>query len=193
MNIIKIKIEDLKTNSNNPRIIRDDKFKKLVKSIKDFPQMLEIRPVVVDKDMVVLGGNQRYKACVEAGLKEIPVIIADELTEEQKKQFIIKDNVGFGEWDWDLLTREWETEGLADWGLDVWQQAAELDYSLLDDTQVDGELQQMNNGVKKAIQIEFDINDFERAQELVAFFRARNEYIGRMIITYLSQEKERYV
>lgn len=119
MKIDIVKIETLKTNKDNPRIIKDDKYKKLVKSIKEFPKMLEIRPIVVDENMVVLGGNMRLKACVEAGLKEVPIIKADELTEEQKKEFIIKDNVGYGEWDWDVLANEWDAELLDEWGLDV--------------------------------------------------------------------------
>jgi hypothetical protein len=106
-------------NPKNPRIIKDDKFKKLVKSIQDFPQMLELRPIVVDGNMVVLGGNMRLKACIAAGLKEVPIIVADNLTDAQKSEFIIKDNVGFGEWDWDLLANEWEPESLGDWGLSV--------------------------------------------------------------------------
>lgn len=115
-----IDIRKVKSNSDNPRIIKDDKFKKLVKSIVDFPQMLEIRPIVVDSNMIVLGGNMRLKAAQEAGLKEVHIIVADDLTEEQKKEFIIKDNVGFGEWDWELLANEWDSEQLIDWGLDVW-------------------------------------------------------------------------
>jgi DNA modification methylase len=106
-------------NPSNPRIIKDDKFKKLVKSIQEFPQMLELRPIVVDSNMVVLGGNMRLKACIAAGLKEVPIIVADQLTDEQKGEFIIKDNVGFGEWDWDLLANEWDVEALTDWGLEL--------------------------------------------------------------------------
>jgi ParB-like chromosome segregation protein Spo0J len=106
-------------NPSNPRIIKDDKFKKLVKSIQEFPEMLELRPIVVDGNMVVLGGNMRLKACISAGLKDIPIIIADQLTDAQKGEFIIKDNVGFGEWDWDLLANEWEPDALIDWGLDL--------------------------------------------------------------------------
>ena len=113
-----VKISQIKLNPNNPRLIKDDKFKKLVKSIKDFPEMLKIRPVVVNKDMVVLGGNMRLKACKEAGLKEIPILKADDLTEEQQKEFIIKDNVGFGEWEWEMLS-DWDSEKLEEWGLDL--------------------------------------------------------------------------
>jgi len=113
-----VKISQIKLNPNNPRLIKDDKFKKLVNSIKEFPEMLKIRPVVVNKDMVVLGGNMRLKACKEAGLKEIPILKADDLTEEQQKEFIIKDNVGFGEWEWEMLS-DWDSEKLEEWGLDL--------------------------------------------------------------------------
>jgi hypothetical protein len=124
-----VKIEDIKLNPSNPRVIKDNKFKKLVKSIKDFPKMLEIRPIVVNDDMIVLGGNMRLKACTEAGLKEIPIIKASNLTPEQQREFIIKDNVGYGEWDWTMLSQEWEEVELEEWGVDVikhnWE---ELDY-----------------------------------------------------------------
>jgi hypothetical protein len=118
MNIESVKISAVKSNPNNPRVIKDDKFDKLVQSIKDFPKMLEIRPIVVNDDMIVLGGNMRLKACKEAGLKEVPIIKASDLTEEQQREFIIKDNVGFGEWDWEQL-KEWDGEELEAWGLDV--------------------------------------------------------------------------
>jgi len=114
-----VKISDVKVNPNNPRLIKDDKFAKLVKSIQDFPQMLKIRPIVVNSDMVVLGGNMRLKACKEAGLKEVPIIVADELTEDQQKEFLIKDNVSGGEWDWQMIANEWDAEQLNEWGLDI--------------------------------------------------------------------------
>jgi DNA modification methylase len=119
MIITTTKLTDIKSNPNNPRIIKDDKFKKLVASIKEFPQMLSLRPIVVNDDMIVLGGNMRLKACKEAGLKEVPVIKASDLNEEQQKAFIIKDNVGYGEWDWDMLANEWDAEELVEWGLDI--------------------------------------------------------------------------
>jgi hypothetical protein len=117
--IIEVKVGEIKANPNNPRIIKDDKFKKLVKSIQDFPEMLKLRPIVVNDDMVVLGGNMRLKACKEAGLKMIPIIKANQLTEQQQKEFIVKDNVGYGEWDWDDLANNWDAEQLTDWGLDI--------------------------------------------------------------------------
>jgi ParB-like chromosome segregation protein Spo0J len=111
-------ITQIKPNPNNPRIIKDNKFKLLVKSIQEFPQMLELRPIVIDENNVVLGGNMRLKACIEAGLTDVPVKVAS-LTEQQKKEFIIKDNVSFGEHDWDLLANEWDIQSLDDWGLDI--------------------------------------------------------------------------
>jgi ParB-like chromosome segregation protein Spo0J len=114
-----VKISEVKNNPNNPRVIKDDKFEKLVRSIKEFPKMLEIRPIVVNDDMIVLGGNMRLKACKEAGLKEVPIIKASDLTEEEQKQFIIKDNVSGGEWDWEMLQNDWNLEELDAWGLDV--------------------------------------------------------------------------
>jgi DNA modification methylase len=113
-----LKINEIKLNPNNPRIIKDDKFTKLVQSIKDFPEMLDIRPIVVNQDMIILGGNMRYKACKEAGLKEIPVIVTD-LTEEQQREFLIKDNTSGGEWDWEVLKNEWNLEQLDNWGMDI--------------------------------------------------------------------------
>jgi DNA modification methylase len=144
MEIKLVKLSEIKSNPNNPRLIKDDKFTKLVKSIKEFPKMLEIRPIVVNADMIVLGGNMRLKACKEAGLKEIPIIFADDLTEEQQKEFIIKDNVGFGEWDWDMIANEWDVEQIEDWGLDVPDfaiheepEAEEDDYEIPHEVQTD--------------------------------------------------------
>ena len=115
----RIKISKIKSNPNNPRLIKDYKFRKLVKSIEEFPEMLKLRPIVVDENNIILGGNMRYKACIEAGLKEIYVIQADDLSEDQKKEFIIKDNVGFGDWDWDIIANQWDLKKLDDWGLNL--------------------------------------------------------------------------
>jgi len=119
MKIEKVKIGTISENPDNPRIIKGDKFNKLVKSIEDFPEMLKIRPIVVNSENVILGGNMRYKASIKAGLKEVHIIRAEGLTEEQQKEFIAKDNVGFGEWDWDALANEWDLEKLDEWGLEV--------------------------------------------------------------------------
>ena len=123
MSVKTVKVSEVKPNPKNPRIIKDEKFNKLVKSIQEFPDMLNKRPLIVFTDVddkyVVLGGNMRLKAINELKLKEVPIIVADEWTEEQKAEFLIKDNVGFGEWDWDSLANEWDAEKLDDWGLDV--------------------------------------------------------------------------
>lgn len=121
----KVSIKAVKENPENPRIIKDYKFKKLVKSVKEFPEMLKIRPIVVNKDNVVLGGNMRLKACIEAGLKDVWILQTD-LDEEAQKEFIIKDNSSFGEWDWDVLANEWNIDDLKDWGLDIpkWEDTA---------------------------------------------------------------------
>ena len=113
-----VKITEIKANPNNPRILKDDKFKKLVTSIEKFPEMADVRPIVVNMDMVVIGGNMRLRAMKEVGWKEAPVQMVD-WTEEQQKEFIIKDNLGYGEWDWDDLANNWDEQELTDWGLDI--------------------------------------------------------------------------
>jgi DNA modification methylase len=141
----RVNIQEVRLNDTNPRYIKDHKFEKLVKSIKEFPQMLDLRPIVVNQDMIVLGGNMRLRACREAGLTEVPIIYADNLTEEQQNEFIIKDNSSFGEWDWDILANEWDTEQLIDWGMDIpddWAvdevlEAEEDNYEAGDDIQTD--------------------------------------------------------
>ena len=187
----KLKLNEIKLNPNNPRIIKDDKFKKLVQSIKDFPEMLDIRPIVVNSDMIILGGNMRFKACKEAGLKEIPVIIADNLTEEQQREFLIKDNTSGGEWDFEMLHNEWDVEQLEEWGLDVPSFDTDVDYSILDDDDVSTQLEDMTNGVKKAIQIEFDIEHYDEASQLVKFWRDQKAYVGYMVMEFLRAEKEK--
>jgi hypothetical protein len=117
--IKKVKIAEVKPNPNNPRLIKDDKFRKLVKSIQEFPDMLNVRPIVVNQDMVVLGGNMRLKAIKEAGYKDIDVQIVD-WSEDQQKEFIVKDNASFGEWNWDDLANNWDEEQLVEWGVDAW-------------------------------------------------------------------------
>ena len=130
----------VKENPDNPRFIKDSKFKKLVKSIKAFPEMLEKRPIVVDEDMVVLGGNMRLKACKSAGLFEVWIDIAEGWTEEQKKEFIVKDNVGFGEWDWDILANEWDVQKLVEWGVDLPVFDLPIDEGQDDDNDADKEV-----------------------------------------------------
>jgi hypothetical protein len=122
-----MKLSEIRANPNNPRIIKDEKFHKLVESIRTFPEMLKLRPIVINDDNIVLGGNMRLKACKEAGMKTVPVIKASELTEEQQREFIIKDNVGFGEWDWEMLANGWDAEKLEEWGLDIPDLSEEID------------------------------------------------------------------
>ena len=169
MSIKIVDIKKIKPNPSNPRTIKDSKFIQLVKSIKDFPEMLQLRPIVVDSDNMVLGGNMRLKACIEAGLKEVPIIVASELNEEQQKEFIIKDNVGFGEWDWETLANEWEIEQLSDWGLDlpleVFEEEPEheikpantknitLTYSIEEAERIESELYRISATLEQAVQI----------------------------------------
>jgi hypothetical protein len=157
--------------------------------------MLEKRPLVcftdIDNKYVVLGGNMRLKASIEVGLKELPIVLADDWTQEQRDEFLIKDNVGFGEWDWDQLANEWDSEKLTDWGMDVWKSEPDIDYSILDDDDVSDQLDDMTNGVKKAIQIEFEAEHYEEAYELVKFWRERKAYVGGMIMEHLKAEREK--
>ena len=189
--IKQVNINEVLTNPNNPRTIKDDKFKKLVKSIKEFPQMLEKRAIVVDEAMMVLGGNMRLKACRDAGIKKVWVDVAEGWTEEQKKEFIVKDNVGFGDWDWDAIANEWEEDKLDDWGLDVWQPEDDVDYSILDDDDLTDQLKEMTEGVRKAIQIEFEAEHYDEAADLVRFWRSKDAYVGKMILDFLKSEKEK--
>ena len=165
----KVKISKVIPNENNPRFIKDQKFKKLVKSIKEFPEMLKLRPIVVNKDMIVLGGNMRLKACAEAGLKEVYILKADELTEHQEREFIVKDNVGFGEWDWDALGNEWNSVQLEDWGMDNWQNMDDIetsdDFSLPDGDKEPFQQQTYTLADEQAEQIKNAIADVKKTEE----------------------------
>lgn len=193
-----MKLSQLKPNPANPRIIKDDKFKKLVESLRSFPEMMEKRPIVcvtdADGKLFPLGGNMRLRAIQELGMKEIPdkwVMIADDWTEEKRREFTIKDNVGFGEWDWDALANEWDSGLLEEWGLNIPSFAAEPDYSILDDEDEDlqSQLDDMRDGVKKAIQIEFEAEHYDEAYQLVKHFRDAGGYVGGMIMEFLKEEK----
>ena len=186
-----VSIKEVKNNEDNPRFIKDAKFKKLVKSIKEFPEMLKLRPIVVNSDMVVLGGNMRLKACKEAGLTDVWILKADNLTKQQEREFIVKDNVGFGEWDWDILANQWNKQQISDWGLEVWQPEEDVDYSILEDDDLSAELDDMTGNVRKAIQIEFELEHYEEASELVKFWRKEGAYVGSMIMEYLRSEKNK--
>lgn len=153
----RVDIRQVRPNPDNPRFIKGDKFEKLVKSIREFPQMLELRPIVVNKDMIVLGGNMRLKACEEAGIEQVPIIFADNLTEEQQKEFIIKDNSSFGEWDWDLLANEWDVELLDDWGLDI--PNFDIDDEVIDEKDLSDQLEQ-------SFKIEIDLESEEEQEKI---------------------------
>lgn len=169
------KVDLIKTNPNNPRVLKDEKFKKLVQSIKDFPQMLALRPLILDEDNIVLGGNMRLKAIKQLGYKEIPlewVKFAVDLTEDEKKQFIIKDNVGFGEWDWDTLIAEWDEEKVKEWGLDIWKTTADINLE---------EFFQEHKGEGKEeihkIILEYTKEEFEKVTEALKEHTGRKEAI----------------
>jgi ParB-like chromosome segregation protein Spo0J len=151
---------EIKTNPDNPRLIKDDKFKKLVQSIKDFPEMMELRPIIIDENNIIQGGNMRYKALIELGYKDIPdnwVKQRKDLTTEQWKEFVIKDNVGFGEWDWDVLANEWDSEELEEWGLD---------------------LPDLNKVIKK----KEELKDFARSHVLISYHPDQHMQIQRILI-----------
>jgi hypothetical protein len=190
-----VKISQIKPNPKNPRTIKDERFEKLKKSIQDFPDMLNKRPLVcftdTDGKYVVLGGNMRLKAAKDLGLKELPIILADEWTEEQKAEFLIKDNVGFGEWEWQQLATDWDNQKLEEWGLEVPEFAPVVDYSILDDEDISNQLNEMAGGVKKAIQIEFESEHYDEAYAIVKFWREQKAYVGGMILEYLKAEKEK--
>jgi hypothetical protein len=194
----KLKINKIKPNPNNPRLIKDHKFKQLVKSIKEFPEMLQIREIVLDEDMIILGGNMRYKACVEAGLKEVDVVIMEGLTPKQKEEFVIKDNANYGIWDWEMLANNFDPAALNDWGLNVWQPSLSAlvpekpieDTDDEDDVSVssDDETAEKGTGGKKVIQIEFKVDDYPVAFELYQEMKAKKIDIGLILINKLKEE-----
>ena len=207
-----MKLKDIKPNPNNPRVIKDDKFQQLKNSINQSEGFGELSPIKVDRDMVIIGGNMRYRACQDLGIKDFPVIVfttklydkiiasriekelktASATYEDVSREFIIKDNVSFGEHDWDALANDWDSEDLNDWGLDVWQAPEDVDYSILDDEdETDSQLEDMAGGVKKAIQIEFEPDHYEDAVAIVKYWRERDAYIGKMILDFLTAERDK--
>ena len=167
-----VKLYKIKGNPRNPRIIKDDKFKKLVKSIKGFPEMLEKRPIIVDEDLMVLGGNMRLKASKEAGLKEVWIDIAEGWTQEQKDEFVVKDNVNSGEWDWAMLGNEWNTIKITEWGLDVWENQD-------DKNNLDAELEW--SGMP-----EFKNDDLSPARQVIVSFKTEEDV--KLFSNLLNQE-----
>ena len=157
-----VKINEIKSNPNNPRIIKDDKFKKLVESIKSFPEMANVRPIIVNTDMIVLGGNMRLKAMREAGWKEAPIQIVD-WDEQKQKEFIVKDNVGFGEWDWDDLANNWDAEELTEWGLNIPNWSLGHDINSMSENELD--LTEEFNAVGLAADIQRVVFIFDNKEE----------------------------
>ena len=156
-----IKLSSIKPNPENPRLIKDDKFYKLVESIKTFGEkMMPLRPIVIDENNTILGGNMRFKALKELGYKEVPtewIKPAKDLTEEQKKEFIIKDNVGFGNWDFDVLANEWDSDLLEGWGLDIYiPEEIDLD-DFFDTTDDDPEAENVNKIILEYTESEYEI------------------------------------
>lgn len=163
--INKIEVSKLKLNPKNPRTIKKEKFEKLKKSIKELPKMLELRPIVVDENLVVLGGNMRLQAIKDLGIKEVHYIQVNELSEEQKNQFIIKDNASFGDWDWDILANEWNNADLNEWGLDVWVEDYDPAEKSIDEDKFASEIDTYINAQIKQIVLYYNNDDFKNALE----------------------------
>jgi len=189
-------------NPDNPFKTKDAEYKKIIQSIKEFPEMLNFRTLVVvqqaDGNYMVLGGNKRLAALKALKYKDAPVMVADEWSEEQRKRFVIADNVNFGEWDLSLLEQKYDISDLEDWGVEFenlqpFGENVQPDYSILDDadSDIDAQLNSMAAGVKKAIQIEFEAEHYDEAYGLVKFWRERNAYVGGMIMEFLKAEKEK--
>lgn len=156
-----MKLSELKINPKNPRLIKDDKFKLLVKSIQDFPQMMELRPIIVDENNIIQGGNMRFKALQELKYKDIPetwVKQAKDLTEEQWREFVIKDNVGFGEWDFEQLANEWNVEDLQEWGLDI---------EILDNEKLIAKQEQLKDFARSHVLISYHPDNHDKIQKLL--------------------------
>ena len=165
------KVNEIREDPSNPRTISKDKFKKLVQSIRDFPEMLQARPIVVDPSYTILGGNMRYRACIEAGLQEVPVYVAT-WEESKNPRFIIQDNASYGEWDYDALANDWDATDLNEWGLDLWDQEEE------------SEPQPKAQGIK----IDFEDQDYDTALELVNALKGSDTYIGGIVLKALMEQ-----
>ncbi len=180
--IKKVNISQIKENKNNPRVIKGYKFEKLVKSIKDFPEMMQLRPIIVNDKNIILGGNMRYKASVEAGLKEIYIVEAKDLTQKQQEEFIIKDNSSFGEWDWDILANEWNVQDLSDWGLDI-----PFD---TDEKEIINEKPKNDNYEEVVIVVAKNLNDLDKISNL---YNLECVQINEDVKLQINKEKKMYV
>ncbi len=193
MKLKKMKIGDIVLNEHNPRDITEENYTKLKKSIQEFPEMLETRPLVIDEKNVVIGGNMRLRALKELGYTEIPVHQVTGWTEEQKKEFVIKDNVSFGSWDWEVLANNWDVPELRDWGVWVPDIGAEpdedVDYGILEGEGIEGEVEAMTHQIKKAILIEFSLAGYEEAFEIIKNLRAEGKDVGAIVLEALRKTK----
>lgn len=170
----KVGLSKLQPNADNPRFIKDEKYKKLKQSLIDFPEMLELRPIVVDESFTILGGNMRFRAAKEIGLKEVFITVAEGLTDEQKKEFIIKDNASFGDWDWDALANDWDDIDLGDWGVDVWK-SEEDDLTNNDEYKGSNPELELDNFLNAEIKRMYLVYDSETFEKVVKWFDQKLE------------------
>jgi ParB-like chromosome segregation protein Spo0J len=186
METIKIQIGQLKNSNYNPRVIDTFKYESLKKSILNMPSMLEVRPILVDEDNNILAGNMRYRACMELGYAEVFIKKINNLSESQKRELMIKDNISYGEWDEQILADNFNTDYVNDWlGKEI------IDYSALLYEDVSEEIESLHQGVKKSVHIKIN-GDFEKAQELEKRFKERKIYIGGLLIDKLKEVKKAY-
>ena len=201
-----MKLSEIKPNPDNPRVIKTDKFYQLVESVKNSPSFLKHNKIVVDEGMMILAGNQRYRAALEAKMKSVPVTIftredseenniarkaqgnQEATYEEQCREYVIKDNAHNGEWDWDMLGNGWSDDPLIKWGLDVWTPETDVDYSILDEEDFSGRLDEMEGDVRRALQIPFESGDYEEAKELYKKCIDDGMYVGGMVIEALKNK-----
>lgn len=196
MNLKKVKVKDLKASKNNPRVIRDHKYKELVKSLQESPDLLDVFHLVVDEDMTVLGGNQRLKALQEAKVKEINVVVR-EWDGSKDDEFIIKDNVNYGTWDWDVLANQYDTQALKEYGLSVWQpdEVVEkaLEQPLLEDYDEEptGDIEGVED-IPTAIKVPVDFNvlDYSVAIDLYGQLRDSGCDMGHLLLETLEMNHE---
>tara|TARA_R110000824_G_scaffold271961_6_gene460471 strand:- start:5136 stop:5744 length:609 start_codon:yes stop_codon:yes gene_type:complete len=196
--ISKYKLSDLKPNPDNPRVIRDSNFKKLVKSLKEFPEMLELREVVIDEDGFILGGNQRYLALKELRIREVPVVQITGLSAERKKEFIVKDNVNYGVWDWDILGNEYDPGELKEYGLNVWQPQEAIDDAMdydFEDEQPKNDMADIDGSgdvddKPPVYVVEFDISDYPAAFQLAKDVTDLGGSVGDILVKVLKENYE---
>ena len=196
INLKGLSIKDIKSNPLNPRFIRDKKFEDLKRSIEDFPEMLSLREIVVDEDYIVLGGNMRLKALKELKHKSTDVIMWKGLTEQEKKEFVIKDNANYGNWDWDVLANSFDESDLKRFGLNVWQPQdnvdvlddSEFEYSDEEDEDIEEDYKDSEYIKKPIIVVEFDILDYPVAHDLITTLTKKGADIGALLIEKLVSE-----